>query len=494
MADEQPQTIRAIHWRDVFPFLNLFRAFRVAIHPSKLLLALTALILIYCGGRLLDWGWLDRYKPTVEEVYVLQASSPLSDDTTYFSTPVLRAERRGIFDVFLQHEVRQTERALYSAVSLRPYEAGDAIWRFLVVAPVWLWASHWLFALIFTAWFLLIWSIFGGAICRIAAVHVARDEKMSVRQSLRFSANKVLSFIFAPLIPLLIIFGIGLVLSVCGFVLFHIPVVGPIVAGVLFIFALLGGLVMTLVLLGTLGGLNLMYPTIGVEGSDSFDAISRSFSYVFARPWRMLWYTVVSLIYGAICYLFVRFFIFMVLLLTWFFVGWWLKSKNTAPWYPEMFPPPSWSQLAYEPGFAHLKWSEDIAAGCIAFWNYLAISMLGAFAISFYFSASTIIYYLLRREVDATELVDVYVEEADDDLADTGPVVPANVATVTTTSSGTVVVTPSATVTGSTSAPGGGVSGTAGSSPPGGSGGAGGQPYTAPATDNPAATGGNPTE
>ena len=41
---------------------------------------------------------------------------------------------------------------------------------------------------------------------------------------------------------------------------------------------------MTLILLGLTGGFNLMYPTIAVEGSDSFDAISRSFSYVYARP------------------------------------------------------------------------------------------------------------------------------------------------------------------------------------------------------------------
>ena len=51
------------------------------------------------------------------------------------------------------------------------------------------------------------------------------------------------------------------------------------------------GFVMTITLFGTIGGFNLMYPTIAVEGSDSFDAITRSFSYVYARPWRMLFYT-----------------------------------------------------------------------------------------------------------------------------------------------------------------------------------------------------------
>ena len=38
--------------------------------------------------------------------------------------------------------------------------------------------------------------------------------------------------------------------------------------------------------------------------------------------------------------------------------------------------------------------------------------------ISFYFSANTIIYYLMRREVDATEMDDVYVEETEDDFTE----------------------------------------------------------------------------
>mgnify|MGYP006158310279 CR=1 FL=1 len=51
----------------------------------------------------------------------------------------------------------------------------------------------------------LYFAVFGGAISRIAAVQVARDEKISVRQALRFSLNKLLSFVFAPVIPLIIL-------------------------------------------------------------------------------------------------------------------------------------------------------------------------------------------------------------------------------------------------------------------------------------------------
>jgi hypothetical protein len=381
-------------------------------------------------------------------------------------------------------------RTVYSTSGVFP-----AVLNFFTVGPSWLFRYHLIYAILFTLLFLLVWAVFGGAICRIAAVHVARDEKISVRQALRFSVSKVLSFVFAPVIPLLIVLGIGVVLAAGG-LLFYLPWgIGSIVASALMIFAFLGGLVITLVLFGTVGGLNLMYPTIAVEGSDSFDAISRSFSYVFARPWRMLFYTAVAVAYGALAYLFVKFFAYVVLASTHYFVGWWLGGQP-GRWYPEMWPAPSFASLPYNLDLAGLAWPEQVAAVLIAICVYLIVSLVGAFAISFYFSASTIIYYLMRREVDATELEDVYVEEADDDLADTGPVVPvsaegsASNATVTTTSSGTVVVTPGTPAHGSTSAPGGGVTGTAGSSPPGGSN----PSHTASATDNPAGTGGNPTE
>ena len=223
-----------------------------------------------------------------------------------------------------------------------------AVLNFFTVGPSWLFRYHLIYAILFTLLFLLVWAVFGGAICRIAAVHVARDEKISVRQALRFSVSKVLSFVFAPVIPLLIVLGIGVVLAVGG-LLFYLPWgIGSIVASALMIFAFLGGLVITLVLFGTVGGLNLMYPTIAVEGSDSFDAISRSFSYVFARPWRMLFYTAVAVAYGALAYLFVKFFAYVVLASTHYFVGWWLGGQP-GRWYPEMWPAPELRQPPLQP-------------------------------------------------------------------------------------------------------------------------------------------------
>jgi len=253
-------------------------------------------------------------------------------------------------------------------------------------------------------------------------VHVARDEKISVRSAVSFSVSKVLSFICAPVIPVLIILIVGVIIAIAATILLHIPYIGPPVAAAFFFLALLGGFIITLVLLGTLGGFNLMYPTVAVEGSDSFDAISRSFSYVFARPWRMLFYTLVSLVYGGVCYLFVRFFVWLVLAVTWFFMTWFLPPHGQpAKYFPMMWPQPTdpLQQLPYVPNYEVLKGSEAFAAGLMSWWVYLVIGLVGAFAISFYFSSNTLIYYLMRREVDATDLDDVYVEEMDDDVPDT---------------------------------------------------------------------------
>jgi hypothetical protein len=269
-------------------------------------------------------------------------------------------------------------------------------------------------------------AITGGAITRISAVQVARDEKISVRQALRFSTGKVLSFIFAPLIPIIIVVVIGLVLGVLSMFM-SVGYVGglwSIVVGALFVLALIAGLVMALTSLGLVGGGHLMYPTIAVEGSDSFDAVSRSFSYLYARPWQLIFYSAVALVYGAITYLFVRFFLYLLLYLTHAGVGmfmWGTAYDGTSLMHAMWPAPTSPMNLSYDIAFPVLGTLHDIGAFLIAFWVYLAIAMLGAYAISLYYSSSTIIYYLMRREVDATAIDEVYLEPSDDDFADAQP-------------------------------------------------------------------------
>ena len=61
-------------------------------------------------------------------------------------------------------------------------------------------------------------------------------------------------------------------------------------AGIVWPFVLLLGLMMAILLLGALVGWPLMWATVSVEGTDAFDALSRSYAYTYQRPLRLLWY------------------------------------------------------------------------------------------------------------------------------------------------------------------------------------------------------------
>jgi hypothetical protein len=177
---------------------------------------------------------------------------------------------------------------------------------------------------------------------------------------------------------------------------------------------------MTILVIGSIAGSGLMYPTIAVEGSDAFDAVSRALSHVFSAPWRLLFYTAVAIIYGTLTYFFVRVCAFLVLVMTSFFMGWMLWGDAQARW-ANMWPMPEFEKLTHVPNWAALPTLGDRAgAGITSFWAYLVISAVGAFLISFYFCASTIIYLLMRRKVDATELDAVYLEPADEAIPEAG--------------------------------------------------------------------------
>lgn len=299
-------------------------------------------------------------------------------------------------------------------------ETRGAVFYVLMMAEGlrWLILEHWVFATILLLWMLIIWSLVGGAIYRIAAVQFAREEKISMVQALKFSLKRFLSFFSAPLVPIVVIVGVAVLLMLGGLI-GSIPLVGSLFLGLFFGIAILLGIGVAFMLIGLLAGWPLMYPTIAVEGSDSFDAISRSFSYVFARPFRAVLYGVVAAIYGTITYLFVRFFAFLALSATHAFVkvgvlggGQAISSdadKLDTFWYKPTF----WN--LHEFNHYATGWWGDICGVLLAIWVLIVAGLVASYLLTFFASSSTAIYYILRRRVDATDLDDVYVEEEEEE-------------------------------------------------------------------------------
>jgi hypothetical protein len=260
-------------------------------------------------------------------------------------------------------------------------------------------------------WFLIA-VVTGGFIARSAAGSLVGKPQSLVTAG-RAVLARLTTLIAAPLAPLVILAVLGLVLTLIGLI-GAIPFVGEILIGIGFILILVVAFVMMLLTLGILGGYQLLIPAVMVEGTDSFDAMSRAFAYVYNRPWKLLWYSCVALVYGVLTYLFVALAIFIVLGITHLCVGagtglfghesgWY----NGAPKLETLWSVPRAFELAPQNNWAAMNGSEHIGAGLISFWVYLVISVQGAFAISFYFSAQVIIYLLLRKNVDGQGIADV---------------------------------------------------------------------------------------
>jgi hypothetical protein len=146
--------------------------------------------------------------------------------------------------------------------------------------------------------------------------------------------------------------------------------------------------------------------------------MSRSFAYVYARPWRLVFYTLISLIYGAITFLFVSFVVYLLFLITHTFVGWGMNlfgshygAYSGVSALQTIWPQPQFFRLAGPVNWYAMSWPEAIGSFCLHLWVYLFITDIGAYVVSYYFSSHTILYLLLRRSVDGQNLTDVYFED-----------------------------------------------------------------------------------
>lgn len=402
-------------------FPHIFRSFRMAVQPSKLAIAFLALTVICVTGWLMDLsrtavvvnqgrvplpgGILGRWPQggTTELDAYLKSEAELR---TLLDSPRTETTRTGVFTTlweFADTELRTTTASL-TAFEIRQFASHltNSILR-CGQAVVWAFKYHTVYSLFFFAVVLATLSLAGGAICRIAAIEFARDGRTRISQALHFARRRFASLAAAPLGPLVIAVLLGLPIVALG-ALGNIPYAGELLTGLLLPLSLVLAPFIAVILIGAAAGLNLLFPAIAYEDSDCFDAISRCVSSVYARPWRLGFYTLSAAVYGAAGYLFVRFFTFALLGLTYGFLQVGLEdAKLQAIW-----PQPTFFDLVGASPVAPKVWSLGLAALLIRIWVLGVAGAMVSFLISFYFTASTIIYALMRNRVDGTELSELY--------------------------------------------------------------------------------------
>ena len=163
---------------------------------------------------------------------------------------------------------------------------------------------------------------------------------------------------------------------------------GVIVVGLIWPLLLLAGLLMALLLLGLAFGWPLMWATISTEGTDAFDALSRSYAYLFQRPLRVLFYAFIAAVLGWLGWLLVVNFAAGVIWLTDWAAAWGCGGVR----------------------MADIENGTQAGSGVIHFWVVGVKFLAVGFRYGYFFTAAAAIYLLLRRDVDATETDEVFLD------------------------------------------------------------------------------------
>lgn len=230
---------------------------------------------------------------------------------------------------------------------------------------------------------LVIWSLLGAAISRLALVRITSPmgEGIGVGTALGFALRRGVALLVAPLAPLLfsglLIGGLAVFGLVCG-------ALGQGLVTILGLLPLAVGLLLTVLLFGLIAGWPLMVATVAAEDEDGFDALSRSYAYVTQRPIRYGFYVALAWGFGLVGVLAVG-------TIAEILIQWTSGSLGL---------------LADVGG--------TFAAG---FWPGAVRFLAAAWADAYFWTAASVIYLLLRRDVDGSEWDDIDRLESIDEAA-----------------------------------------------------------------------------
>ncbi len=436
---------RRISWTQSLPFISLFRSFQMAV-GMKLLLAFAGVIVTYAGGVLLDTVWASKSQPAAgtfqgtptNELSVFLLTSGNSKRVTQDWIKSLgepsKVTRVGAFTLLADHARSTVNRVCYSALHA---DIGGIVKGFIFgwFGIVWALSMHTTYSVALFVLLSAIWAYFGGAICRAAALDFSREQKISLGESLRFARSRFMSFFSTPLLPVVLFLLGGLVLWIGGLI-GAIPWFGEIFVGLTFIVSIIVGLGLAFVAIWGVAGFPLMFPSVAAEDHDAMDAASPICSYVFFRPWRLTFYTLISVIYGGICLVFVKTLVMIALWSVGNFLGGSMnygmasakdasdkdikvESKLDAMWQAPKFTADTPFYGSFDD--IQLRGASAFGRWLIRLWIALLWAGVAAFVVSFFYCASTAIYFLLRRDHDDTDIEEVFVDETENELAVGGP-------------------------------------------------------------------------
>jgi hypothetical protein len=461
--NDREQVLRRISWRDLFPWLILFRTFRIAISPTLLAVSTLAVLLTPLGWIVADlvfqppravraappavsfleepFAELRRQRrEALRSLGAPEGGSPAVPDVVPEPAPEPAPEPPPEPRVSPRERVPRAENSLLRAEApLAPREYlpqaqtpvvesyldfAEPLARFFRLSPaggpldvVGLDASEPARPLTFrdaafylcgTLWMLLVWALPGGFITRRAVVELATESPSGLRESAEFAWSRVGGYFLAPLYPLVGILALTLPIAVLGLFVWISLGLGSVLAGILWIFVAVAGLAAMWLLVGLIFGWPLMWPAISAErDGDAFEAFQRSYSYVYSKPLHYFFYFVLAALFGALCWAVVLIAAAVVREFGFWALSWGgggqqvSRLRELALNYAATGRMPS--------GLGALSVGATLVGLVVA----LIDAVAAAFRYTFFFTAASAIYLLLRHDVDEKEMDEIWLGPRD---------------------------------------------------------------------------------
>jgi len=281
----------------------------------------------------------------------------------------------------------------------------DAVgsWR-SVVSIVWdlpqlLWnAGHHWFLSMYGLILLLVMSIGGGSIARMQACQHARGDRISISTALRFSSTRWRATLLALTAPGMLVAGVSIGLVFFGLLLFNVPVLN-LVGSVLYGLALVFGFLIALVAIGYAVCWPMLVPAVAVENCEGGESVQRSFAYMFARPLHLIGYLVVLVVGLVLGFILARLLATLTLDITANLVDAW--SFNATLGNAGSIPSDGIPVVG-------LAWYESAGGGLVLLWETVVHDFMIGWIFSGFFSASVMIYLLMRYACDRQDTQDIW--------------------------------------------------------------------------------------
>ncbi|MBC8523288.1 MAG: hypothetical protein ISR75_07165 [Phycisphaerales bacterium] len=446
---EQKTIVDGVDFDKVFRFPSIITAIASSMQPARLLIGFMMVIVIMASGRL----W-DSFAPSLSvplgsagdelvlnqqrQLAIAESGTALGktapEDLKEWSVQDAQSHLLSAWSVHkasgsVSQEDRDEFKRLYLALEsvrqLGPFESSaiyvtgewnkivdsslnlDAVgsWRGLV-AIVWelpqlLWSAghHW-FISIYGFVLLLVVSIGGGGISRMQATQHARGDRLSVANAIQYSCQRWRASLLGLTAPGMLVAGVSVGLVLFGFGFFNIPVLN-LIGGILYGLALVFGFLIAIVAIVYAVCWPMLVPAVAVENCEGGEAIQRSFAYTMARPLHLLGYCAVLVVGLVLGFILVRLLANLTLDFTANLVDAWSFNAslgNAGALSNDVIPA------------VGLTWHESTTSSVIILWETVVQDLMAGWLFSGFFSASVMVYLLMRYACDRQDTHDIWWE------------------------------------------------------------------------------------